>query len=80
MKEFLKRKIIHMLRIAIRSSITDRDEKIFFRAIIRDIVVLDPDVVNIPVTVIKYLGYVKESAAITVLKRDLTDLLDASRF
>lgn len=74
MNEFLKRKIIHMLKIAIRSSITDRDEKIFFNAIIKDISALDPNSINIPVTVINYLGYVKESAAITILKTDIRNL------
>lgn len=74
MNEFLKRKIIHMLKIAIRSSITDRDEKIFFNGIIKDISALDPTTANIPVTVIKYLGYVKESPAITILKTDIRNL------
>ena len=74
MEEFLKRKIIHMLNIAIRASFTDKDEKIFFKAIIKDISALDPNAVNIPVTVIKYLGYVKESPAITILKTDVRNL------
>lgn len=74
MEEFLKRKIIHMLKIAIKANITDRDEKIFFNAIIKDISALDPNSINIPVTVINYLGYVKESAAITILKTDIRDL------
>lgn len=73
-EEFLKRKIIHMLNIAIKANITDRDEKIFFNAIIKDISALDPNSINIPVTVINYLGYVKESAAITILKTDIRDL------
>ena len=73
-KEFLKRKIIHMLNIAIRASFTDKDEKIFFGAIIKKVEELDPNAVNIPVTVIKYLGYVKESPAITILKTDVRNL------
>ena len=79
MKE-LKTRVIHMLNVAINAKCTDRDEKIFFGAIIKDISSLDADTINIPVTVIKYLGYVKESAAIAVLKRDLEDLLDISHF
>ena len=75
-----KSRVIHMLNVAINAKCTDRDEKIFFGAIIKDISALDANTVNIPVTVIKYLGYVKESAAIIVLKRDLTDMLDASHF
>ena len=75
----LKARVIHMLNVAINAKCTDRDEKIFFGAIIKDISALDPNTVNIPVTVIKYLGYVKESAAIAVLKADLTDLLDISQ-
>lgn len=74
-----KARVIHMLNVAINAKCTDRDEKIFFRAIIRDISVLDPNTVKILQTVFKYLGYVKESAAIAVLKRDLTDLLDISQ-
>lgn len=70
-----KARVIHMLNVAINAKCTDRDEKIFFGAIIKDISALDPTTVNIPLTVFKYLGYVKESAAIAVLKRDLTDLL-----
>jgi hypothetical protein len=69
-----------MLNVAINAKCTDRNEKIFFGAIIKDISALDPNSVNIPLTVIRYLGYVKESDAITVLKRDLTDLLDTSHF
>jgi len=75
-----KARIIHMLNVAINAKCTDRDEKIFFGAIIKDISELDPNSVNIPLTVIRYLGYVKESAAIAVLKRDLLDLLDISHF
>ena len=75
-----KARIIHMLNVAINAKCTDRDEKIFFGAIIKDISALDADTVNIPQTVIRYLGYVKESAAIAVLRRDLTDLLDKSHF
>ena len=75
-----KSRVIHMLNVAINAKCTDRDEKIFFGAIIKDISALDPNTVNIPVTVIKYLEYVKESAAIAVLKRDLEDLLDISHF
>ena len=79
MNEF-KARVIHMLNVAINAKCTDRDEKIFFGAIIKDISALDPNSVNIPVTVIKYLGYVKETPAITVLRRDLADLLDKSHF
>ena len=75
-----KARVIHMLNVAINAKCTDRDEKIFFGAIIKDISALDADTVNIPQTVIRYLGYVKESAAIAVLRRDLTDLLDKSHF
>ena len=75
-----KARVIHMLNVAINAKCTDRDEKIFFGAIIKDISALDADTVNVPQTVIRYLGYVKESAAIAVLKRDLTDLLDISHF
>ena len=74
MNEF-KARVIHMLNVAINAKCTDRDEKIFFGAIIKDISELDPNSVNIPLTVIRYLGYVKESAAVAVLKRDLEDLL-----
>ena len=76
----LKARVIHILNVAINAKCTDRDEKIFFGAIIKDISKLDPNTVNIPVTVIKYLGYVKESPAVAVLKRDLEDLLDISHF
>ena len=79
MNEF-KARVIHMLNVAINAKCTDKDEKIFFGAIIKDISALDADTVNIPQTVIRYLGYVKESAAIAVLKRDLEDLLDISHF
>ena len=75
-----KARIIHMLNVAINAECTDRDEKIFFGAIIKDISELDPNSVNIPLKVFKYLGYVKQSAAITVLKIDLIDLLDRSHF
>lgn len=71
-----KARVIHMLNVAINAKCTDRNEKIFFGAIIKDISALDPNSVNIPVAVINYLGYVKESPAIAVLKRDLADLLD----
>ena len=69
-----------MLNVAINAKCTDRDEKIFFGAIIKDISALDPNTVNIPLKVFKYLGYVKQSAAITVLKIDLIDMLDRSHF
>ena len=75
-----KARVIRMLNVAINAKCTDRNEKIFFGAIIKDISALDPNYVNIPVTVIKYLGYVKESPAVAVLKRDLADLLDISHF
>ena len=75
----LKARVIHMLNVAINAKCTDRDEKIFFNAIIKDISALDPNTVNIMSAVIRYLGYVKESAAIAVLKADLTDLLDTSQ-
>ena len=75
MTEF-KARVIHMMNVAINAKCTDRNEKIFFGAIIKDISTLDPNTVNIPLTVIRYLGYVKESAAVAVLKRDLEDLLD----
>ena len=75
-----KARVIHMMNVAINAKCTDRDEKIFFGAIIKDISSLDADTINIPVTVIKYLGYVKESPAVAVLKRDLEDLLDISHF
>ena len=79
MNEF-KARVIHMLNVAINAKCTDRDEKIFFGAIIKDISALDPNTVNIPLKVFKYLGYVKQSAAITVLKIDLIDMLDRSHF
>ena len=75
-----KARIIHMLNVAINAKCTDKDEKIFFGAIIKDISALDPNTVNIPLKVFKYLGYVKQSAAITVLKIDLIDMLDRSHF
>ena len=75
-----KARVIHMLNVAINAKCTDRDEKIFFGAIIKDISALDPNTVNIPLKVFKYLGYVKQSAAITVLKIDLIDMLDRSHF
>ena len=75
-----KARIIHILNVAINAKCTDKDEKIFFGAIIKDISALDPNTVNIPLKVFKYLGYVKQSAAITVLKIDLIDLLDRSHF
>ena len=75
-----KARVIRMLNVAINAKCTDRDEKIFFGAIIKDISALDPNSVNIPLKVFKYLGYVKESAAITLLKIDLIDLLDKSHF
>ena len=75
-----KARIIHMLNVAINAKCTDRDEKIFFGAIIKDISALDPNTVNIPLKVFKYLGYVKQSAAITVLKIELIDTLDRSHF
>ena len=75
-----KARIIHMLNVAINAKCTDKDEKIFFGAIIKDISALDPNTVNIPLKVFKYLGYVKESPAVAVLKRDLEDLLDKSHF
>ena len=70
----LKARVIHMLNVAINAKCTDRDEKIFFNAIIKDISALDPNSTNIMLTVIRYLGYVKESAAITVLKNDIRNL------
>ena len=79
MKE-LKTRAIHMVNVAINAKCTDRNEKIFFGAIIKKISTLDPNTVNIPLTVIRYLGYVKESPAVAVLKRDLADLLDISHF
>lgn len=75
MKE-LKARVIHMLNVAINAKCTDRDEKIFFGAIIKDISELDPNSVNIPLTALEYLRYAKESPAVAVLKRDLEDLLD----
>ena len=75
-----KARIIHMLNVAINAKCTDRDEKIFFGAIIKDISELDPNSVNIPLTALKYLRYAKESPAVAVLKRDLEDLLDTSHF
>ena len=79
MNEF-KARVIHMLNVAINAKCTDRNEKIFFGAIIKKISTLDPNTVNIPLTVIRYLGYVKESPAVAVLKRDLADLLNISHF
>lgn len=71
-----KARVIHMLNVAINAKCTDRDEKIFFGAIIKDISELDPNSADIPLTALKYLRYAKESPAIAVLKRDLADLLD----
>ena len=45
-----KARVIHMLNVAINAKCTDRDEKIFFGAIIKDISELDPNSVNIPLT------------------------------
>ena len=69
-------RVIHMLNVAINAKCTDKDEKIFFGAIIKDISALDPNSVDIPLTALKYLRYAKESPAVAVLKRDLEDLLD----
>ena len=49
----LKARVIHMLNVAINAKCTDRDEKIFFNAIIKDISALDPNTVNIMLTVIR---------------------------
>ena len=43
-----KARIIHILNVAINAKCTDKDEKIFFGAIIKDISALDPNTVNIP--------------------------------
>ena len=69
-----KARVIHMLNVAINAKCTDRDEKIFFGAIIKKVEELDPKYVNIMLAVIRYLGYVKESPAITVLKNDIRNL------
>ena len=73
-------KVIHILTVAIKANSTNNSEKMMLRIIISDICRYDVDTVNIPAAVLKRLAYAKESAAIAVLRRDLTDMLDASHF
>ena len=68
-------KVIHVLTIAVKANSTNNSEKMLLRTIISDICRYDVDTVNIPAAVLKQLNYVKESAAIAVLRKDLTDLL-----
>lgn len=69
-------KVIHILTIAIKANSTNNSEKMLLRIIISDICRYDVDTVNIPAAVLKQLAYVKETPAITVLRRDLADLLN----
>ena len=60
-----KARVIHMLNVAINAKCTDRDEKIFFGAIIKDISELDPNSVNIPLTALsKFCKYSTDSIEI----------------
>ena len=78
--KMLLQKVIHMLTIAIKANSTNNSEKMLLRIIISDICKYDVDSVNIPAAVLKQLNYFKETAAITVLRRDLTELLNKSHF
>ena len=73
-------KVIHILTVAIKANSTNNSEKMMLRIIISDICRYGMDTVNIPAAVLKRLAYAKETAAITVLRRDLTELLDKSHF
>ena len=78
--KMILQKVIHILTIAIKANSTNNSEKMMLRIIISDICRYDVDSVNIPAAVLKQLAYFKETPAITVLRRDLTDLLNASHF
>ena len=75
--EFIAFKTIHILNVALYSTSIDRDEQILFKSIIDTIKLkIDCNKTNAAQRALDYLSLVKESAAISVLKRDLEDLLD----
>lgn len=79
--EFIAFKTVHALNVALYSSSIDRNEQILFKSIIDTIKLkVDCNKVNAAQRALDYLSLVKESPAITVLKRDLTDLLNKSHF
>ena len=77
-------KVIHTLTVAIKANSTNTAEKMLLRTIISDIcryaLVNSTHVPGYARYALKHLKYVNETPAITVLKRDLTDLLNKSHF
>ena len=76
--------VIHILTIAIKANSTNKYEKMLLRTIISDICrhavvnsAYDPRYIRYA---LKRLKNVKETAAITVLRRDLTEMLKPSHF
>ena len=82
--EFTLEKVIHTLTVAIKANSTSAAEKMLLRTIISDIcryaVVNWKHAPGYVKYALKHLKNVEETPAITVLKRDLTDLLDKSHF
>ena len=76
-------KVIHILTVAIKANSTSKAEKMLLRTIVADIcryTAVNYRLASVPMAVLKQLKNVMETPAITVLKRDLTDLLDKSHF
>ena len=72
-------KVIHILTVAIKANSTSKAEKMLLRTIVADIcryTAVNYRLASVPMAVLKQLKNVIETPAITVLKRDLTDLLN----
>ena len=76
-------KVIHILTVAIKANSTSKAEKMLLRTIVADIcryAAVNYRYASVPMTVLKQLKNVMETPAITVLKRDLAELLNTSHF
>ena len=77
--KFALEKVIHTLTVAIKANSTSKAEKMLLRTIVADIcryTAVNYRLASVPMAVLKQLKNVIETPAITVLKRDLTDLLN----
>ena len=78
-EELLKSKVIKALAIAVSAKSTDGYEKMFLEQVAAEVSKYDVYSVNIAEAALFYVSRLEETPAITVLKRDLTELLNTSQ-
>lgn len=79
-EELLKSKVIKALAIAVSAKSTNGYEKMFLEQVAAEVSKYDIYSVNIAEAALFYVSRLEETPAITVLKRDLTELLNTSHF